>query len=242
MGVWSTIRQFWGWLGYKRIGAGLLITGAPTQYGWLRGWLAEKCAVSLPDWPSWALTLIFGIGVLSWFLLRRLQELESAFVVNLELSDPVQTMKPGDQGQQIRRFSVEVRNKSAKEIKNVQLKMTRFVNRTGKESNHTGARFAWAVDRSPISPEFRYQQSVDIAACDCEVFDIAQFNESQSRDARVSMIYASPQGAAYGRNILVSAFPHDLTVRLTADGLTKPIDRSFILFVDESGVFRMQRS
>ena len=207
----------------------------------------EYGMTSLPELSGWAIALFALLPISSWAiigLLIRVVSVEKRLEPKILLSGPEITMKPGDQGYDITRYSLKITNTSSNEIKNVQLKMISFINANGKQTNHLNARFRWSTEQTHNLQEFAYSQSITIAAKDSELFDIAEYSENQiiktNNHRDVLMLYATPANTSYGNCICTSCFPHELIVRATASGVADPIDKSFKLFFDEGGVLKME--
>ncbi len=207
----------------------------------MREYLARDCRVILPEYPWW-LAAGFAAVLVFYLMLRRLHQLEKKFEPHLTLSDPIETIKPGDQGRTERRISLEVANDSVKNT-TAELKMVSFINRYGKQSNHLNARFKSSLDNPQDFKEGQYRQSVEIAGKDSELFDIASYDESPDLpedERRVVMWYATPTGTVYGNYIHRTAFPHDIKLKVIATDLAIPIEKLFRITVDESNMLRME--
>jgi hypothetical protein len=223
MRFWQTASKSWHELGHRKVVFGVLwsavLPGAVFVVEAVIGALGGSLIV--PQLAYLVLYVFSVLFVIVYFLLKRLQEFESLAEVSLSLSDPVVTMKPGDRGKSLKRYSLKVTNDSDREIRNVQLKMARFTNRYGKETNDPGARFPVAATS---------QGSTEIAAHDSELFHIALADEYEKMDG-AQMLYVGEDAARF---IPSKFFPHQLVVKLTADGLVRPVERTFVIRLEEN--------
>jgi hypothetical protein len=136
-------------------------------------------------------------------------------------------------------FSVDIVNKSMKEVKNIQAKQISFVNSHGEQSDLIGMPFRQGTDRANNITGHNHRQSFDVAAGDTQRIDIVTLNEPDE-NGEIVMLYATQAGVELRNSIPLKFLPQDLILRVTADGLASPIDRAFKIYVDRNRFLKMK--
>jgi hypothetical protein len=202
---------------------------------------------TLMDIHSWVAAIslgLFGVAitVIIW-LFRYATKLRIEKIPKIRISDPIETKNPKSAtGKCGRMFSISIENISEAKLTNVQVKQQSFVNGYGEQSDSNGHRFRRNNERGALGSDFEHSQSFDIAPRDSETVDIVALQEDSAENPLlVVMLYARKGNQVEIRNgIPFDFFPHVLIVRVSADNLAAPMEKTFRIYLTRDGILNME--
>jgi hypothetical protein len=219
-----------------------LVFGGPTVLAFATAYFGWS--IFFPWW-GWALTAtVTALFIVLWRLLQRAYSLEKALQPEIRISDPRCYFLPwkdksvSDKGE--RHFFVTIENLGVGHIKNCSLKEVAFKNRFDHTAPESGRVFRKKLERRADRTTHTYERYFDLRGKgDTEEIEICYMDETQGVLA-VVMTYATTPSHAYKDSIPRGLFPHELTVRVTADNLAVPIEKTFIIDVTSNGYLSVE--
>jgi hypothetical protein len=175
---------------------------------------------------------------------QRIALLDDERKPKFSISDPREDFVPWQDAQQggrvNRHFYLTITNESFGNITRCSVQDARFENNRGHISPITGRHFRLRSERGADEISHTYATSLDMHSRGA-VFDvdICSMNEGE-QNSRVIMYYATSPTHQYSNEIAREAFPHNLTIRVTADNLANPELRSFRIYIANNGDLRME--
>ena len=206
----------------------------------------ELTTLQTGGWAVGAALFVLLVVVAPFRLWRttrhELDAFQSAAKVAVVISDPVEVPFPKvDSGPaQTRTIHLEIENPCSVTIRNCSVRLASMTNIYGKETETLGQPFRLSTERPHNVLDFVYTTKFDIHPLSSERIDIASLEETDSR-SNVIILYATQGKAGAGvlNSIPVKFFPHTLKIRVTADNLLMPVERTFQLYVDQQRCLRM---
>jgi hypothetical protein len=167
----------------------------------------------------------------------QVEELEKNLVPKVDATiDSNVDFTRGNKG--IRTVRLKIINISQGTVKNCRVREIQFVNKSGAAANMRRT-FRLAEERFADMSKHAYQQTFDLQGYgSSELVEIAQLDET-APDKWVLMLYATIPTAPTLNYISREAFPHQLTVSITADNMAVSMERTFDLKISNEGTLEM---
>ena len=194
----------------------------------------------------WAATIVVRLLRAPYVMWRdqrqRIEILDAEREPKVEISDPVGMAFPKIHGNNptLRMFRIEIKNISTASLRNCRVKMARFINRRKEEEGESGYLFRIYRERFSVPGTHDFTQSFDLSGYgDVQSVAIVAMDE-RVPNSKVSMQYAIASTEKTYADLPRSLFPHWLTVRVTADNLATPSNKSYRIDVTNDGFLRME--
>ncbi|NQV79724.1 MAG: hypothetical protein HQ495_04175 [Alphaproteobacteria bacterium] len=154
----------------------------------------------------------------------------------IEIGEPQSYLVPWyapEQGTRaMRHFFVPVKNISSGQIIACSVQDNGFTNVKGHAAPVRGRYMRLKRERDAQPSQHTFTRNFELRGKEDSVdIDICAMDEREG-DSRVIMFYATTPTEQHGNAIIRSLFPHQLTLRVTAENLPAPVDKKFVIFVD----------
>ena len=201
-------------------------------------------ASSITRWLTGSL-LITALLFTAYFIWKKEHEKNEAYVERdrpkIEISTPIQLCDPKDAGgkAKLRTWKLRIINISSMVIRNCYVKQKSLINVRKLPSRNDDMHFKVSTDKPLRLNDFDYQQSFDLNPNTDRLVDIAAMPELDD-NPRIYMLYAIPgQRAEVHNSIPPILFPHTLTLQVSGENLTNPVEATYILSIDGLGRLQM---
>jgi hypothetical protein len=206
----------------------------------LIGALGGRWSRDLWPWWAWA-SLTLGLILVAMIVgvFRRAYVLESALEPKIEISDPKQHHKPWTQHASLkakRYWFVTVTSTTTKRLTGVSVRELELLNARGRVAPESGRYFPLAAEGLSKDELLELTREFELRGRGTkENIDICEMDETDDA-SRVLLKYATPPNHLVHRKV----FPHTLTIRVTANEMPEPVDKTFRIAITTDGFLKME--